>query len=98
MEILLTSSSVVSLWCLYLYFLNVVGLKAPLHMVTKEKCTPQSEKVCTNAAQSKVGICVCAEISPHSLHFSLILQIVGRNSQIVYNPFPSTCSAGLTIH
>lgn len=95
---LLTSSSfVVFLCCLYLHFLSVVGLKAPLHMVTKQKCMPQSEQVCPNATQTKVEMSVCAEISPNSLHFLLILRIPGRNSQIVYNPFPNSGSAGFTI-
>lgn len=69
MAILLTSSSVVSLWGLYLHFLNVVGLKAPLHLVTEQKRTLQSEQVCTNAVQTNVGMCVCAKISPCSLRF-----------------------------
>lgn len=88
-----SSSSVVFLWCL-LHFLNVLGLKAPLHMVTEQKRILQSEQVCTNAVQTKVGMCVCAEISPRPLHFLLISWILGRNFQILYNPFPSTGSAG----
>lgn len=38
-------------------------------MVTEQKHTPQSEQVCTNAVQTKVRMCVCAEISPQPLFF-----------------------------
>lgn len=68
-------------------------------MVTEQKRTLQSEQVCTNAVQTKVGMCVCAEISPCPLHFfidivdfrkkfpntlqSPALVLLGNNSDVV---------------
>lgn len=73
--------------------LPVVGQRTPLlsrqHLVTGQKLT-QSEQVCANALQSKVGI-------PSVLRFLHILFIFIdiMDSRKATNPFPISGSAGL---